>query len=154
MQHLNVPALPEQTLEQQLEHINMALDLWVQVNHSAVVPDLCYWRSESAECGTQACFGGHLATWDYFRSLGVLTRAEMSFPETFGTQHDFAPCALADRGYFLAPDDIAERLFGDKRLFGVRLIRDATISMTDHEIVTDRLQAAKFHVLARLAPES
>lgn len=60
-------AAPTFTAEQQLANLNLAEHLWrSRVKPSDVVGGLRMWT-----CGTQACFGGHLATWPEFREMGV-----------------------------------------------------------------------------------
>lgn len=49
------------------EHnLQIALLRWSQVLPERVLPALEVWR-----CGTQACFGGHLATWPEFQAIGI-----------------------------------------------------------------------------------
>ena len=83
----------------QLENLDLAERLW----RERVTPeqvDLGHWA-----CGTQACFGGHLATWPEFQAMGVGVGGgvENRYPEIQAIE------ALGTK--------VAEYLFGDESLF-------------------------------------
>ncbi len=69
---------------------------WNETPAKKVVPGLRAWR-----CGTQACFGGHLATWPEFRAQGVHV-VSFSHEPAIGLQ---------------LSDEVSEILFGAHTLF-------------------------------------
>ena len=97
------------------ENCELALRLWKErVKPEQVVEGLRHYR-----CGTQACFGGHLATWPEFQAMGV-------------TAYDSVPGYRGRMGF-----NVAYELFGVRHLF---CFRDAYEEGTDHEVVVRRLE--------------
>lgn len=85
------------TPQQQLENCKLALRLWKErVKPEQVTKGLNSWT-----CGTQACFGGWLATWPEFRALGIV-------PDGQG-----APIAT-EYETTLASGSLSRILFGDR----------------------------------------
>ena len=103
-----------------LENTRLALRLWKErVKPDEVVPALGAWR-----CGTQACFGGHLATWPEFQAKGVRIKDNGS-PEM-----DVAEAA----------SDVSYILFGNYALFSIREAWVPTQGLKDYELVIARLE--------------
>lgn len=116
--------------DQQLANIALARELWLQVPPEQVVPGLGTWY-----CGTQACFGGHLARWPQFQALGVRL-------PTFGS-----PLFGLHAGRMFRVDEV---LFGDPRIFHERGEhpadegpRNEGSDIPDHEVVLRRLDWAR-----------
>lgn len=115
--HTNYLRSPTRKTKKPLHKANteLAWALWmVRVTPEQVVPELVSWV-----CGTQACFGGHLATWPEFQALGVLSPSEPFWK------------------MMLVSEDT--RLFGDARLFNARGAEGGR-SVSDHEVVVNRLR--------------
>lgn len=114
--------------------------MWPSVPPANVVPKLAGWRyarSKAVSCQTRACFGGWVAVHPFFREQGVYA-GESGEPLMYGV---------------VAPSRVAERLFGDWRLFSIRRggFLDSFYDqepepegISDHEIVARRLE----HLLA------
>ena len=105
----------KQRMQQQLDNTELALRLWLE----RVTPEQV--NLERWTCGTQACFGGHLATWPEFQALGVR-----------------ADCYGAPRLGDLQPLNVAQVLFGDCSLFCVQGFNETRL--TDYEKVVRRLE--------------
>ena len=100
-----------------LHNTRLALALWKErVKPAQVVPDLRAWA-----CGTQACFGGHLATWPEFRAMGVR-----------------ADCYGAPVLHGESLSQVPWELFGNYGLFYSR--EDWEREGTDYEVVVKRLE--------------
>lgn len=86
-------------IQKQIDNCILALKLWRErVKPEDVSPRLYQWK-----CGTQACFGGHLATWEEFKKLGVRSDS------------DGAPYIS---GYWMIPTDtVSGYLFGHPNMF-------------------------------------
>ena len=118
------------------ENCELALRLWKErVKPEQVVEGLRHYR-----CGTQACFGGHLATWPEFQAMGVRCRVEGS-------------PAITGLGSTLG---VSAHLFGTPYLFVARQVDEEHGDYTqyrypgaplddpeasDHEVITLRLKA-------------
>lgn len=143
------------TIEQQLENVKLAERIWKErVDPAAVVKGLEDWA-----CGTQACFGGHLATWPEFRKMGVRMLVEIN-PTEIGSWR-FCPAFDRDT-YGLSVVPLA--LFGDEALFHPRGdhpadpsydptgnyqgVDDETVS--DHQLVLNRLAYARWQLEKQL----
>jgi hypothetical protein len=110
------------TKREQIELCILALMHWSKVRPVDVY-------LESWKCGTQACFGGHLATWDTFKALGVSNFVGEPVVGT-GEQTIWA-------------SQIAALLFGDSclpRLFSARSDEDWLRDFDDHQIIVNRLE--------------
>lgn len=128
------------TKQQQLENCIVALWRWAETKPHKVVDRLGSWR-----CGTQACFGGFVAVWPEFQAQGVRAatpRMRYEFGVTPG-----API-IARNGVFASEHDVADRLFGERQLFGSRgYVRIGKFDdaghqgVTDHQLVARRLEA-------------
>lgn len=122
------------TKNQQIENCLLALSLWAEVPPRKVVAGLSDWT-----CGTQACFGGHLATWPEFRAQGVCP--------TDGSPELRQPGSAEVIGYSHA---VSKYLFGSFDLFHSaghaaaddQLPRNASA----HRVVVNRLE----HQIQRL----
>jgi len=102
---------------QQLDNCKLALKLWLErVKPEQVVEGLRHYR-----CGTQACFGGHLATWPEFQVMGVAESEE----------------GVPWLGHRYRGQEVAGVLFGTEGLFSTRG-RDE--KGTDYEVVAQRLK--------------
>lgn len=123
------------TPEQQLENIRLAARLWVdRVEPRDVVKGLDVWV-----CGTQACFGGHLAAWPEFRALGVLV----------------GPYGRPTTVWNLDAHETAWALFGDEDLFAEAGDHPADgevedFGYSDHELVLARLDYAESCLRGRI----
>lgn len=116
-----------------LENIQAALAEWKKVPPENV--NLRDWR-----CGTIACFGGHLPTFEHFHALGVRA-SSCGAP--------WVPASLrTDGGAFQAYDEnddsiegigqVSEYLFGTPTMFMCRS-HEPDDPITDWEIVNQRL---------------
>ena len=121
-----------------LENCKLALQLW-QERVTPEMVNLDTWSSYGRDCGTQACFGGWLATWPEFQAMGITQcpantdngnyRGEpLWFAKdlTFGIEVGkelFGTSLFAGRVYICHDDDTAE---------------DPELS--DYELVVDRLE--------------
>lgn len=111
---------------------------WPAIKPEQVAEGLSVWRQrinpETMEptCGTICCFGGHVALNPEAQAQGVYTDWEG------------VPILGMSMGY-----EVAERFFGDPRLFFPRGCHDSDDyqpdTATDHEIVTARLKWALEH---------
>lgn len=137
------------TREQQLANIDLAARLWGErVTPDKVVERLTVWASPHPNmCGTQACFGGHLATWPEFRAMGVRTRKEAG-------EEDPVMRHGPDMDGVQWPYEVASVLFGDEQLFEPRGGHPAGPSydnapdsddgsISDYELVVNRLAYAR-----------
>ena len=121
--------------KQHLTNCQLALRLWEATPPESVAPGLRHYR-----CGTQACFGGHLATWPEFQAMGVSRRVEGS-------------PAITDIGWSA---NVSAHLFGTPYLFVARQVDEEHGDYTqyrypgaplddpeasDHEVITLRLKA-------------
>lgn len=102
--------------------------MWPSVPPENVAKDLRFWLRDSRRkrpgCKTIACFGGWCALWPSFVAQGVR-------PGPLGSPTD-------DTGAF--PSRISERLFGESSLFADRKGWTDEGPLSDHEVVTFRLQ--------------
>ena len=97
---------------------------------------LCNWHEvhprgvylESWRCGTQACFGGHLATWPEFMEMGVF--AGMGASPTMQN--------LSNPHYNSDALSVSMRLFGGD-LFPSRL-KEEPRHMNAHRLIVRRLE--------------
>ena len=109
-----------------IENTLLAAWLWSEVPPACVIEGLHDWR-----CGTQACFGGHLAHWPEFKAKGV--RAGLDGRPTMA----FVDCAA----------DISHHLFGDASMFAPLHAHRADNDLAymqhppEHEVVANRLRA-------------
>lgn len=122
------------TLENKLEYSELALKKWRELDPKSVYPSLARWRST---CGTQSCFGGHLATWPEFQALGILPDIKASFP-----------CMLKKDGRLRYPQKIASLLFGNPRIFQIK--DSSEYSLSDHEAIVQRLEHCISDLKARI----
>jgi hypothetical protein len=133
--------MQELSHEQKLANIDLATRLWKErVKPEQVVQYLHTWA-----CGTQACFGGHLATWPEFREMGVRTLKEIGV--TCSNSWASAPCM--EYGRFEGVE-VAAILFGDPTLFDARgacRFDDERAGVSDHGLVLGRLEAARTRLL-------
>ena len=115
--------------QQQRDNALYARDvMWPAVPAALVVSELSRWR-----CGTQACFGGHVAKTPYFQEQGVIA------------DDDEAPW-MDDCVDFM---EVADKLFGHPHTFNSRsygpeedfdgVAKLKASNLTDHELVTARL---------------
>lgn len=112
------------TPEQQLFFCLLAAHKWItEVKPKDVVRDLANWS-----CGTQACFGGHLATWPEFVEIaGVRT---------------FCGAPRNPSGVHSSYDYPDAWLLGDYTMFNTRGGHSADAgndSVSDYELVIRRL---------------
>ena len=89
-----------------LENLKLAKRKWQEVQPRHVTPGLMFWRWET-DCGTLACFGGHLATWPEFQAMGVKVSDAGGRPAYDSLTEDLHLEGL----------DVADHLFGDRELF-------------------------------------
>lgn len=120
------------TNDEKIVNCLLALVRWSKVSPAKVVPNLGKWH-----CGTQACFGGHLVTWEEFREMGVLRvkRSERQ-PVIPGLE-------LAGHRYHFQSRAVGEHLFGHPDIFYSRDMTelDAGASgLSDHALVAHRLE--------------
>lgn len=115
----------KQRMQQQLGNTELARKLWLE----RVKPEQV--KLDRWSCGTQACFGGHLATWPEFQAMGVRT-----------------DCYGAPRMGDLSPLDVAEALFGDLSLFGGQGF--AEMRLTHYETVVKRLEVQAANLRRKL----
>ena len=109
------------TVDKQIENCILALCNWAEVSEEHVV--LEDWR-----CGSQACFGGHLATWDDFRAQGV-------------GQSSFYGWPRLSNGIDTRPSDVSEFLFGSAEMFTI-FAPDEILSLPKppYERIVNRLE--------------
>ena len=108
-------------MQQQLDNCKLALKLWLErVKPEQVIKGLALYR-----CGTQACFGGHLATWPEFQAMGVAESEEEGAPELWLSPYCY-------RGQM-----VAGALFDTEGLFSTRGREEEG---TDYEVVVQRLK--------------
>lgn len=100
------------------ENLHLARRLWLERVDPATV-DLENWQSD---CGTFACFGGHLATWPEFQLMGV-------YPNIYEAPAIGYP-ATSGHG-------VALQLFGDADLFD----QDREYTKSHYEVILDRIDA-------------
>lgn len=134
-----------QITDKQRDNLEMALVMWTAVDPETVWPGL-----GGFACGTYACFGGHVATWQYFIDQGVITIED----EDTRLDHDFLegePVMRTPEGLINGPS-VSGELFGVD-LFGWRNCRfDREVNggdyvpdnVTDHELVLRRLEYVLF----------
>ena len=118
------------TKQQRANAIEARDVMWPSVPPENVEPALAAWRrhgSGKPSCGTVACFGGWCAWWPGFRAQGV--RADELGAPTFGNS--------------AMPSEASCQLFGLSEMFrsrgGSGIDRQASYELTDHELVTHRL---------------
>lgn len=113
----------ETTPEQQLFFCLLAAHKWVtEVEPGQVAPGLRAWT-----CGTQACFGGHVASWSEFREIAAVGVGAEGSPV-----NPRLACSMF-------PD---KWLFGDDSMFDPRGCHDADDlhpHASDYDIVVHRL---------------
>lgn len=116
------------TNDEKVVNCLLALMRWDEVPPRAVVPSLGMWT-----CGTQACFGGHLATWPEFWEMGVRP-SKVDF-EGFGIGEPTA--------WGLRCHDVARRLFGSSDMFMAQGMcdHDDGTGRTAHAVVVNRLES-------------
>ena len=116
-----------------LENTKAALAEWQKVPVENV--SLRDWR-----CGTLACFGGHLPTFDHFHALGVRASSCGApwVPASLRTDGGAFPTYEEDEGCIEGMGPVSEYLFG---VLGMFACRDAEPDdpITDWEIVNQRL---------------
>jgi hypothetical protein len=103
---------------EKIENVLLAMMLWAEEKPESI--NLRNWR-----CGTQACFGGRLATWPEFKAQGV-RRTSRGAPHIEGTAF------------------VAYHLFGHSSLFWIHGAASDDSSLgdvTDYEIIVNRLEA-------------
>lgn len=115
-----VPTPLALTHEQQLFNCLLARHLWVK----RVKPDSVVRRLHSWKCGTQACFGGHLATWPEFQEIMGVSVSASGAPVL-----NDVPTAQEDRWLFGRPHN-------DVDLFDPRAFNEQG---SDWEVVLNRL---------------
>lgn len=143
------------TREQQLANIDLAERLWRErVKPEQIVPRLVYWGNN---CGTVACFGGHVATWPEFNEQGVWPAGHF-FVYLYGAGA-WKPMLAPDTGVW-GGLGIAGYLFGDSDLFIWRgrhpadpmfdawavpdvAVEGDDLTVTDHQLVLNRLAYAR-----------
>jgi hypothetical protein len=103
----------------QIEMCLLALMHWKKVKPSSV--NLEQWR-----CGTQACFGGHLATWESFKDMGVQATIH---------GNPYHPNIGMFRVHILS-----KYLFGNDAMFNVRTFDDGRRSASDYQVIVRRLE--------------
>jgi hypothetical protein len=123
--------------KQQHDNLIYARDWWKTVPPETVAEDLSTWN-----CGTHACFGGHVAMNDHFKAQGV-------------TPSNVYGCPMMEGENFVEDgDDVAKILFGSRMLFAYRngnslrwiehgrtlLEFEKDKTHTDHEVVANRIQ--------------
>lgn len=115
----------------QIKNIQQALAFWATIDPEDVVKELKEWQ-----CGTQACFGGHLAQRGMF---GIPKGSER-------------PEAVFDSGngeWLNGIKNVSQYLFRNPKLFssrGYSSFDDNYPDVSDHELVRLRLE----HALAQL----
>ena len=105
--------------KQHLTNCQLALRLWEATPPEQVVEGLRHYS-----CGTQACFGGHLATWPEFQAMGVEASEEGAPVLWFGD-------------YRYRGQMVAGALFGTEGLFRTRFWQEEG---ADYEVVVQRLK--------------
>ncbi|WCD44248.1 hypothetical protein Lumi_109 [Xylophilus phage Lumi] len=125
-----------------LSNCCLALKLWQErVKADQVFPNLRRWR-----CGTQACFGGWVATWPEFQALGVDTY-ETDDP---GSNRSGKPY-MVDGSFFLTDYGLSQHLFGHRDMFCPSVEEDMDamdpdlfeikpVGMHDYNVVLFRLE--------------
>lgn len=104
-----------------LSNLLIARERWLKTPVDNVIPWLGGWR-----CGTQACFGAHLYTWEEFRAQGVYNG--YGAPRIMVGQHERVGASVADL------------LFGDASLF--EMAHHCSTSASAHAEVVRRLDRA------------
>ena len=112
------------TKNEQIVHCLVALMYLENTPPEKITRNLMNWK-----CGTQACFGGHLSSWGYFRDLGVRA-ATWELPY---------PVAICRTGARVEPDKVSRALFGSGAMFSFR-VRDEPHDISDHELFAWRLE--------------
>lgn len=129
-----------QNMKRQLRNTNLALSLWLLVKPSTVTRDLGSW-----ECGTQACFGGHLKYWPQFRRQGVVAGGA-------GLSTQVPEMVVGNSTLHGA--SVSAHLFGypgDQELGSMFSARQDHERGSDHRIVVKRLQGQAKHLEAQIA---
>lgn len=138
--------------EKQRDNLEMALVMWTAVDPESVDPGLGEWF-----CGTHACFGGHLATWEYFIEQGV----NAYYGNSASERGLFDGEPVLQRTDCLATGTAVSReLFGEygffsprgstgmdekiSRILGVHACDPDCEDISDHELVLRRIELALF----------
>ena len=117
----------EDTPDLWIANVKAALEAWNKVSPGLV--DLSSWR-----CGTHACFGGWLPTFDYFHKLGVHARPSgqpyIMLKDGREVQNNF---------------EVSSLLFGDPDMFATGQFEEKWADtdaerISDWEIIRRRLQ--------------
>jgi hypothetical protein len=145
-----------------LENTDLAKRLWIErVSDAMISEELSTWQ-----CGSTACFGGHLATWPEFKAKGVKA---LSMKQTTGNGVGMVdgtmlfvgePYMRAKGNFPSSGYDVARDLFGTGELFMPRgqgrydaVIEDATAcpeELTDRQWVVERLQLHREYLLGEI----
>lgn len=114
--------------DQQIVNCLLALSLWAEIPPRAV--NLDKWT-----CGTQACFGGHLATWPEFQAMGVRPRLKAD------DDHGAGAPVFDEQSGALESWRVAEHLFGERHIFYAKgfFPSDNEID-THHRTIVNRLE--------------
>ena len=113
-----------------LDNLDIAQTMMERI--SDVYVELSWWRGSGDECGTCACFGGHVAVEPAFKAQGIVQY-----------HIDGSPTMLSDDGRNssdTSPSEVSAILFGDPDMFYSRT--DAEMGVTydrasDEDIVFD-----------------
>lgn len=109
-----------------LHNTELFLKLWKdRVRPEIVIKDLRDWR-----CGTQACAGGHLATWPEFKAIGGAVT---------GLRAPFLQKELLD-GVFVGTNGVAEYLFRNRDLFSSVYFDEKYSDLNDYDLVIKRFE--------------
>lgn len=112
-----------------LANAELAHTLWLErVKPEQVIKSLAYYK-----CGTQACFGGHLATWPEFQEQGVRT---MQVEEN---RYDFGMPWIDAHPLPICGHEVGVELFGSERMFAARHTLIDFEHLTDWQVVEQRL---------------
>jgi hypothetical protein len=120
------------TKQQRANAIEARDVMWPSVPPENVMPDLGAWRAIKCgrgrpTCGAVACFGGWCAWWPGFRAQGVQADGK-GMPTLPGMSW---------------ASNVSKELFGHSEMFMARgsatIDRHAPYELTDHELVTHRL---------------
>lgn len=136
--------------EQQRDNLEMALVMWTAVDPEHVA--LGSWS-----CGSHACFGGHLASWEHFIEQGV-RQCKVAGRHNGIWQSEFEPYmgATHDARPTVSGFDVAVRLFGDDELFNSRredtdeedfdhvIFETLGRDISDHELALRRMELKLF----------
>jgi hypothetical protein len=138
--------------QQQRDNLEMALVMWTAVDPTSV--NLSEWR-----CGTHACFGGHVAMWEYFRALGVQQKSREGYHNgVFQLHNEPYMCGTDTEQPTGSAFEVARRLFGNHDLFSARgdgdqdyrIFGELGERISDHELALRRIDLALFGDLGTL----